>query len=169
MYVSRHAGFVVALLLTVPTALLGADWPQFRGPRRDGKSLEDNLLKVWPEGGPRLLWTADGLGEGYGSNWKSNAAGDWVCLDWNTGQTVYEQSWQGNKGPVIFANGMLYCYDEDTGHAALVKASREKFEPVGTFQVTRGDGKFWAHPSIADGRLYLRHGEFLMAYDIEAK
>jgi outer membrane protein assembly factor BamB len=44
-----------------------ADWPQFRGPNRDGKSLESGLLKKWPEAGPTLVRTISGLGEGYSS------------------------------------------------------------------------------------------------------
>lgn len=39
-------------------------WPQFRGPDRDGVSGETGLLKEWPPGGPRLLWTSTGFGEG---------------------------------------------------------------------------------------------------------
>jgi len=42
-----------------------ADWPQFRGPKRDGVSAEQGLLKEWPEGGPKLMWKATGLGAGY--------------------------------------------------------------------------------------------------------
>src|SRR5437660_2944867 len=41
------------------------DWPQFRGPNRDGVSRETGLLKDWPADGPRLLWTVDTLGLGY--------------------------------------------------------------------------------------------------------
>ena len=41
------------------------DWPQWRGPRRDGISNEKNLLSSWPEGGPKLLWKIDGLGKGW--------------------------------------------------------------------------------------------------------
>jgi outer membrane protein assembly factor BamB len=41
------------------------DWPQFRGPNRDGKCEETGLLKEWPEGGPKLLWKLTGLGRGY--------------------------------------------------------------------------------------------------------
>jgi hypothetical protein len=37
------------------------DWTQFRGPARDGRSLETGLLIRWPAGGPKLLWTANGL------------------------------------------------------------------------------------------------------------
>lgn len=43
------------------------DWPQFRGPQRDNRSAETGLLQRWPDGGPQLLWVADGLGEGYSS------------------------------------------------------------------------------------------------------
>jgi outer membrane protein assembly factor BamB len=46
-------------------ALPAADWPQWRGPHRDGVSAESGLLKEWPAGGPKLLWKAVGLGGGY--------------------------------------------------------------------------------------------------------
>lgn len=42
-----------------------AEWPQWRGPDRDGKSKETGLLKRWPPQGPALLWFVEGLGEGY--------------------------------------------------------------------------------------------------------
>ncbi len=42
-------------------------WPQFRGPRRNGISEEKGLLQSWPEGGPRVIWTATNLGSGYSS------------------------------------------------------------------------------------------------------
>lgn len=43
------------------------DWPQWRGPNRDGISAERGLLKSWPAGGPPLAWRATGAGEGYSS------------------------------------------------------------------------------------------------------
>ena len=43
------------------------DWPQWRGPERTGISRETGLLKQWPAWGPAALWSAAGLGEGYGS------------------------------------------------------------------------------------------------------
>ena len=42
-------------------------WPQWRGPKRNGISDETGLLASWPEGGPKPLWTVDGLGRGYSS------------------------------------------------------------------------------------------------------
>jgi outer membrane protein assembly factor BamB len=43
------------------------DWPQFRGPKRDGVSTETGLLKAWPEGGPKIVWQTRGIGSGYSS------------------------------------------------------------------------------------------------------
>lgn len=45
--------------------LRAADWPQWRGPDRTGISRETGLLKAWPAEGPKLLWRATGLGEGF--------------------------------------------------------------------------------------------------------
>ncbi len=42
-----------------------ADWPQWRGPQRDGVSRETGLLQQWPEGGPKLLWQVTDIGLGY--------------------------------------------------------------------------------------------------------
>lgn len=60
----QRAGIVAALLFWVGTALAGDDWPQFRGPTRDGRSSETGLLREWPERGPEILWRVE-LGGGY--------------------------------------------------------------------------------------------------------
>jgi outer membrane protein assembly factor BamB len=46
---------------------VSSDWYQYRGPKRDGISLDTGLLKQWPAGGPALAWKATGLGEGFSS------------------------------------------------------------------------------------------------------
>lgn len=43
----------------------GLDWPKWRGPNRDGVSLETGLLKTWPKDGPKLAWEFDQAGLGY--------------------------------------------------------------------------------------------------------
>jgi outer membrane protein assembly factor BamB len=62
----RATAFVVCALVAVarPEA---ADWPQWRGPNRDGRSAETGLLAPWPPDGPPLVWRSTGLGEGYAS------------------------------------------------------------------------------------------------------
>lgn len=62
------------LVLTASVGMLllsqlatASDWPQWRGPRRDGRSAETGLLQAWPEAGPPLAWSAAGLGQGFSS------------------------------------------------------------------------------------------------------
>jgi outer membrane protein assembly factor BamB len=62
---------VLALSLAAPAPkssdLPGQDWPQWRGPNRDGISMETGLLKTWPKEGPKLLWTFEDAGIGFSS------------------------------------------------------------------------------------------------------
>ncbi len=57
----------MAILLVLSAAGGGwaADWPQWRGARRDGVSAETGLLKEWPKEGPRLRWKIADAGTGY--------------------------------------------------------------------------------------------------------
>ena len=63
---SRVSAILLCVLI-VSAAPRAADWPQWRGPNRDGISSETGLLAAWPPAGPRLVWRATGLGEGYAS------------------------------------------------------------------------------------------------------
>ena len=59
---------MLVLFLLIGPLCFAEDWPQFRGPNRDGVSRETGLLKQWPAGGPKLLWAvSENLGEGYSS------------------------------------------------------------------------------------------------------
>jgi outer membrane protein assembly factor BamB len=59
--------FLFTLCATHALAQTGGEWPQWRGPNRDGISKETGLLKQWPESGPPLAWKATGAGRGYSS------------------------------------------------------------------------------------------------------
>jgi len=104
----------------------------------------------------------------YGANWLNNKNGNWICLNWDTGKVMYEEPWL-SKGSIIYADGMLYCYEEKKGNLALVKATPEKFDIVSSFRIPKGKSPYWAHPSISNGVLYVRNDQFLMAYSIKAK
>lgn len=100
-----------AALAGAVTPAAGGDWPQFRGPQRDGASTEEGLLQAWPAGGPRVLWRI-ALGEGYsapavvGSRiYTLFARGDDEfagCADAATGDAVWsvrlDQKWRDEMG-----------------------------------------------------------------------
>jgi outer membrane protein assembly factor BamB len=99
----------------------------------------------------------------YGSG--SNARG-WFCLDFLTGKQLWKTD---GKGSVTYAEGMLYNLDE-RGTIKLVRATPEKYEKSGEFKVPKGgESMYWAHPVVCGGKLYIRHGDKLFAYDVSLK
>lgn len=89
----------------------------------------------------------------------------WFCIDAKTGQTKYIAKELGG-GPVIYADGLFYCYAEKDGEMALAEGTPEQFRIISKFKVPLGTAQHWAHPVIADGKLYIRHNNALMVYDI---
>jgi outer membrane protein assembly factor BamB len=102
----------------------------------------------------------------YGTTHMSKPADTWACVEWMTGKTLWTAKWF-SRGSIISADGMLYFFEEKSGHLALVKPNASKLDIVSEFQVTKGDGPFWAHPVINKGKLYIRHGDVLMVYQIK--
>lgn len=134
------------------------------------------MLKIAPDGSTKQeMWRNTSLdtkiggvvlvnGKIYGSD-DSNKA--WWCLDWKTGKEVYSGKIT-NKGNIIFADGMLYCYG-DNGEVVLVQPLPDGFKKISSFKVPYGSNQHWAHLVIANGRLYVRHGNSLMVYDIKKR
>jgi outer membrane protein assembly factor BamB len=58
---------VVCAVVSLSAQAPSTDWPQWRGPERNGVSRETGLLREWPRSGPALTWSASQLGAGYGS------------------------------------------------------------------------------------------------------
>lgn len=121
-----------------PAAAMGkSDWPQWRGPQRDGVSPERNLLQNWPEGGPKLAWQTRGLGQGFSSvaisqgriftMGQKDGQEQLVALSEEDGQELWRLS-VGNSdhsnctptvdGDLVFAVGLggdLVCAEAATG------------------------------------------------------
>ncbi len=100
----------------------------------------------------------------YGASTVKNSK-KWVCLDWQTGHMMYADPGIG-KGSLTYADGMLYTLGIDRV-MGLVRPSSTEFEVVSSFEIPKGGkGKSWAHPVVCNGRLYIRHGEFLYTYSV---
>ena len=61
------AGIAVSVAFFLSTAAVADDWPQWRGPDRNGRSPDTGLLQEWPTDGPPLDWRVSGLGSGFSS------------------------------------------------------------------------------------------------------
>ena len=96
--------------LTIGNTAAEAEWPQWRGPLRNGISSETGLLKQWPANGPTTVWAISNLGEGYGSlavkadriyvQGTSGAASAVFCLNRADGKTI----WTTSLGPMLKQN-----------------------------------------------------------------
>jgi outer membrane protein assembly factor BamB len=127
--------------------------------------------------GVDLLWTDTVLdvhiggivlldGYVYGANTLNGPNSHWCCLEWTSGNVIYETELLG-RGSVISADGKLYFYQERKGLVALIDASPAESKIISEFKVPLGNGPHWAHPVIHDGILYIRHGDAVMAYSID--
>ena len=56
--------FLAPIFLLFATTLFAADWTMFHGPDGKNRSPETGLLTSWSDGGPKLLWKIDSIGEG---------------------------------------------------------------------------------------------------------
>ncbi|MFO0428778.1 MAG: PQQ-binding-like beta-propeller repeat protein [Planctomyces sp.] len=100
----------------------------------------------------------------------------WVCQKLETGEQVWSEDGKNeSKGSVAYAEGLLYCLKEGSGECMLAEATTAGWKEISKFKLDpqssqRADrGKIWTHPTIANGRLYLRDQEMLSCYDIRAE
>jgi outer membrane protein assembly factor BamB len=91
---------------------------------------------------------------------------DWFCIDARTGEARYRSRAFAN-GPLIYADGRLYCVGECRGTVALVEPSSDGFRVAGRFTLVPGrKSDIRAHPVVCGGRLYLRCHDTLYCYDV---
>ena len=94
----------------------------------------------------------------------------WVCMEFMTGKLAWSNPGVG-KGALVCADGKLFTRKEDKqGTVAMVMASPDGYKEHGRFaQAERSTKNSWAHPVIANGRLYLRDQDALLCYDVTGK
>ncbi len=91
-----------------------------------------------------------------------------VCLELATGKVMWNEK-KISQADTVYADGMLYVYEGPRkGMVSLVKPSPEGLDIRGQVAVTAGTEKHWAHPTIACGMLFIRHGNAVIAYNIKA-
>jgi len=101
-----------AMLLSVTAILAAADWPQWQGPDRTRLSKETGLLKQWPAAGPPLVWTATGVGSGYGS---MAVAGDRVFVQGVRGRNSVVIALNRADGKEVWSKALGASLTDDRG------------------------------------------------------
>jgi len=136
------------------------DWPQFRGPDRNGKSAETGLLKEWPENGPEKLWMVEGIGDGYSTAIISSntlyTTGMIDSLDYLTAfdlkggrkwQVPYgrgwRKSWPGVRISPTVEDDRIYLISGMGEISCLDASSGETIWSVDAYTVYEGEYKIW--------------------------
>lgn len=137
------------------------DWPQWRGPRRDGLCTETGLLSAWPPGGPPKLWQAGRLGRGYSAPivvgerlYLTGDVGDELhlfALD-TEGRLVWQakngRAWRtpypGARAGCTYAAGRLYHLNAHGRVACLDAATGRELWAVELFERFGGKNITWA-------------------------
>lgn len=161
----RLRKFVVALALTLfATVSYGENWPTWRGPRGDGISQEKDLIQTWPEGGPKLAWTAK-VGEGYSTPIAVDGKlyiftlkeGKEVltCLDAATGKSVWTQSYgpgrtggfPGTRATPTLEGNVLYTFGANGMLLAVKAGDGQEIWRVDVLKETGGKNIGWGTSS----------------------
>ena len=131
----------------------GGAWPSFRGPNRDGVSLETGLAGTWPEGGPRVVWRVPAgagfsgvaIGDGRALTlWQTDGEQRLVALDAASGSLL----WQYTLGPAFsseYGDGPRATPVIDAGRVYAVDAHGR------LVAVDAADGReLWSHDLAAE-------------------
>jgi len=126
----------------------------------DGRSVKQK----WKEG--TLDVHHGGIVAVDGIIYGSSNRGHFTALDFETGE-VLSSIPRAGKGSTIYADGRLYLYTE-RGEVKLIDPSPRALKHLGSLKIEAGSAQHWAHPVITDGRLYIRHGNAMMAFDLKS-
>jgi outer membrane protein assembly factor BamB len=180
--------FTLAIVLSLSTVVFNRvadDWPQWRGPNRDGISAEKGLLKTWPQAGPPLAWKATGAGEGYssfavsqGKIFTLGARGDTeyvIAYDIASGKRLWERAhgrrFSNDRGdgpratPTIEGN-RVYAFGASGDLTVLDAGSGEVYWTVNVLKQQRGTNIQWGlseSPLVLSDRILLNAGGPIVA------
>jgi outer membrane protein assembly factor BamB len=172
--------FPLILSLLLSFIAPAADWPQWRGPDRDGISSETGLLTSWPSGGPKVVWRIKGLGVGYssfsivgGRMYTQGQRGKQefvLALDVKTGNKLWEtvtsrdfenDRGSGPRGTPTFDNGKLYAMTGEGTVVCLDAASGKIVWQVDSVRQFGGSVPHWGYsesPLIDGDRVIVMPG-----------
>ncbi len=176
----RRAIFTAAMTAAMVASATAGDWPQWRGPNRDGHSSEKGLLQEWPDDGPKQLWaqpvgygysTASIVGERVYTTGLFDGEGKLICLDAKTGQeqwsASYGKEWDKDglypsaRSTPTIDDGMAYVVSGYGGVACFDAKSGERKWTLDMLKTYQGRNIKWGiceSPLVVDDKLICTPG-----------
>ena len=100
----------------------------------------------------------------------TSSKGDWMAVNFLTGEIGFSARPVGEQTAVHYADGLIYCLSQDSRTVILWKPDPKEYIELGRFELPNvAEGKSWAHPVVLDGKLYLRHAQYLYCYDVRTE
>jgi hypothetical protein len=91
-----------------------------------------------------------------------------ICVEMKSGKVMWGGRMRGpgrESAAVTYADGDL-IFRYQNGTVALIEANPREYRLKGEFMPVHQDRESWAHPVVADGKLYLREQDVLMCYNV---
>jgi len=195
MYRNFHTLAIIGSILFANLSAAGdTDWPQWRGPNRDGHAAPQELLQSWPPDGPKLIWSYEEAGAGYstvsvadgriytmGEDEKSCFA---LCIDATDGTKIWKQSFSrpgaegdynrnfgyGPRSTPTVDGDRLFVFSETGTLASLDRASGKVLWKIDVVADHGGEIPVWGYsesPLVDGDRVLVTPGKsnFMIAVD----
>ena len=102
----------------------------------------------------------------------TSSGGSWFAINFLTGEVGFSVRPKdaAEQSAVHYADGLIYALTQDSRTVILWEPNPKEFIERGRFVLpNEAEGKSWAHPVVLNGKLYLRHAQYLYCYDVKAE
>lgn len=144
-----------------------------------GYGVGSKLIQIGDDNSVSELWYSKAIQNHHGGVIKvgdyfyGSSSKAWVCQSEADGESAWADR-KIKKGSVVYADGMFYHVEENSGRVLLIEAGPESHSIVSSFKMSpqterrKPKGKIWVHPVVANGKLYVRDQEIILCYDIKS-
>ena len=151
----------VGLAMLAASQVLAQDWPQWRGPERDGKAAGFKVPETWPEALNQKWKITVGAGDaspvlvgGRLVGLAQENRGQFFCLDPATGKTLWTSEGRiGENAALVVAGGAVLALTSNA-ELLVIDPGADRFETLARYKVS--DAPTWAHPVVIGRQILIK-------------